>query len=79
VQSSFSSLTLHRTGPTLTDRPRRSWVIQFCHGDARHRDTKVPFDDRLLVAREGHVLAEPTRERPLDLAALLAGAVRQRG
>jgi ectoine hydroxylase-related dioxygenase (phytanoyl-CoA dioxygenase family) len=74
----FSSLTLHRTGPNLTDRPRRSWVIQFCHGDAHHRDTKAPFDDRLLVARDGRVLAEPTRERSLDLAALLAGAVAAR-
>jgi ectoine hydroxylase-related dioxygenase (phytanoyl-CoA dioxygenase family) len=75
----FSSLTMHRTGPNTTDRPRRSWVIQFCHAHARHRDTKVPFDDRLLVAKDGRVLAEPYRERPIDLAALLARAVAARG
>lgn len=74
----FSSLTMHRTGPNATDRPRRSWVIQFCHAHARHRDTKVPFDDRLLVAKDGRVLAEPIRERPLDLAALLQGAIAAR-
>lgn len=65
----FSSLTLHRTGPNLSQRPRRSWVIQFCRGDARNAESGKPFDDRLLVARDGRVLPEPVRERPLDLAA----------
>ena len=32
----------------------------------------------VLVARDGCVLSEPTRERPLDLAALLAGAAAAR-
>ena len=75
----FSSLTMHRTGPNTTERPRRSWVIQFCHGHARHRDTGVAFDDRLLVAKDGRVLAEPLRERPIDLGALLARATARRG
>jgi ectoine hydroxylase-related dioxygenase (phytanoyl-CoA dioxygenase family) len=74
----FSSLTMHRTGPNTSTRPRRSWVIQFCHGGARHRDTRVPFDDRLLVARDGRVLAEPYRERPIDLATLLKRAIAAR-
>lgn len=69
----FSSLLLHRSGPNVSARPRRSWVIQYCHGHAVHGATKVPFDDRLLVARGGAVLAEPYRERELDLKALLAG------
>jgi ectoine hydroxylase-related dioxygenase (phytanoyl-CoA dioxygenase family) len=69
----FSSLTLHRSGPNVSNDPRRSWVIQYCHGHARHRDTGVPFDDRLLVARDGAVLAEPYRDRDLDLLALLSG------
>jgi ectoine hydroxylase-related dioxygenase (phytanoyl-CoA dioxygenase family) len=68
----FSSLTLHRTGPNLSQRARRSWVIQYCHGHACHGSTYVPFDDRLLVAKDGYVLAEPYRERELDLATLLA-------
>ena len=75
----FSSLTMHRTGPNTTDGPRRSWVIQYCHAHACHRDTREPFDDRLLVAKDGAVLAKPYRARPLDLMALLRGAVAARG
>jgi hypothetical protein len=26
----FSSLTLHKSGPNTTDRPRRAWVMQYC-------------------------------------------------
>ena len=74
----FSSLTLHRTGPNTTDRPRRSWVVQFCHAHACHRDSRIPFDDRLLVAKDGGVVAEPYREWPMDLAALLSRAVAAR-
>jgi hypothetical protein len=36
----------------------------------------VPFDDRLLVARNNEILAEPYRERDIDLAALLASTER---
>lgn len=67
----FSSLTMHRTGPNQTNEPRRSWIIQFCHGHARHRDTDVPFDDRLLVAKGGEVLDPPIRERPFDFVRLM--------
>lgn len=72
----FSSLTMHRTGPNVSTRPRRSWVIQFCHASARERATGRPFDDRLLVARGGAPLAEPVRERPFDFAALLKSTAR---
>jgi hypothetical protein len=37
-----------------------------------HGRTGVPFDDRLLVAEGGRWLDEPVRQRPFDLAALLA-------
>ena len=67
----FSSLMMHRTGPNLTNEPRRSWIIQYCHGHARHRDTDVAFDDRLLVAKEGRVLTEPYRDRPFDFLRLM--------
>ncbi len=70
----FSSLTLHRSGANTSDRPRRSWVIQYCHGDAHHKITKVPFDDRLLCARDGVPLAEPERDRPLDLSVFAKAA-----
>ena len=66
----FSSLTMHRAGPNPTASPRRSWVIQFIPAHAHHGETKVPFDDRLWVAKNGEVLAEPWSERPFDLAAL---------
>ena len=69
---------LHRTGPNSTDRPRRSWVIQFCRADTRMRETARVCDDRLLVARGGHLLAEPVRERPIDLIGLMRGALCQR-
>jgi hypothetical protein len=74
----FSSLTMHRTGPNRTKGPRRSWVIQFCPAHARHRDTGVPFDDRLLVARDGRPLAEPVRERAFDVQGLVRDAARLR-
>jgi phytanoyl-CoA hydroxylase len=67
----FSSLTMHRTGPNRSAGPRRSWVIQFCHGDACHQETRVPFDDRLLVARGGSVLDPPLRERDFDWRSVL--------
>jgi len=67
----FSSLMMHRTGPNLTDEPRRSWIIQFCDADARHRDSGVPFDDRLLVAKDARVLAEPYSDRPFDFIRLM--------
>ena len=63
----FSSLTMHRTGANRSGGARRSWVIQFCHGHARHRVTGVAFDDRLLVARDGEPLAEPVRDRDLSV------------
>jgi ectoine hydroxylase-related dioxygenase (phytanoyl-CoA dioxygenase family) len=74
----FSSLTMHRTGPNRTDCLRRSWVIQFCRADTRMRETGRVCDDRLLVACGGRLLAEPVRERPIDLIGLLRGALRQR-
>jgi phytanoyl-CoA hydroxylase len=67
----FSSLMLHRSGPNVSQLPRRSWVIQYCHGHACHGATGVPFDDRLIVAKEGEVVPRPYREREIDLAALL--------
>jgi hypothetical protein len=73
----FSSLTMHKTGPNGTDRPRRSWVIQYCHAHARQKDTRKPFDDRLLVAKDGAVLAEPYRDRPFDFVALARTAAKQ--
>jgi phytanoyl-CoA hydroxylase len=30
----FSSLTPHRTGPNLTDRPRKAYIVQYAHAGA---------------------------------------------
>lgn len=74
----FSSLTMHRTGPNRSAGPRRSWVIQLCRADARNGETGKPYDDRLLVARDGVPLDPPIRERPLDLSELAGQAARGR-
>ncbi len=73
----FSSLTMHRTGPNLSTGPRRSWVIQFCDASTRNGKTGLPFDDRLIVAKDGAVLDEPYSERKFDLAAVAREARRR--
>jgi len=69
----FSSLTMHRTGGNHSTGPRRSWVIQMCHADARLEESGEALDDRLRLSLHGRPLAEPVRERPLDLKALARG------
>jgi hypothetical protein len=68
----FSSLLMHRSGPNVTDRHRRAWIIQFCPVNAASALSGKPLDDRLLVATDGRWLDEPIRERELDLLAILA-------
>jgi phytanoyl-CoA hydroxylase len=68
----FSSLVMHRSGPNVTDRPRRAWILQYCVADARSALSGKPLDDRLLVARDGEWLDEPVRERELNLLSMLA-------
>ncbi|HYL59948.1 MAG TPA: phytanoyl-CoA dioxygenase family protein [Candidatus Acidoferrales bacterium] len=62
----ISSLLMHRSGPNLTDVSRRAWVLQYCAAATVHGTTRVPFDDRLLIARDGVPLDPPIRERPFD-------------
>lgn len=68
----FSSLLLHRSGPNESDRPRRAWIIQFCGARATSALSGRVLDDRLQVAGGGRWLDEPVRQRPFDLAAVLA-------
>lgn len=75
----FSSLTMHRTGPNTTAGPRRSWVVQLCRAETRHRETGALFDDRLLVAKGGVPLEEPYRERKLDLSEIARAVAKARG
>lgn len=68
----FSSLILHRSGPNVSGRDRRAWIIQYCPADACSAISGRLLDDRLLVAEEGAWLAEPRRDREFDLLAVLA-------
>ena len=68
----FSSLLLHRSGPNVTDRPRRAWIIQFCSAAARSALSGKLLDDRLLLADGGAWLPEPVRQREFDLVSVLA-------
>ncbi len=68
----FSSLLMHRSGPNVTDRSRRAWIIQFCSAAARSALSGRLLDDRLLCAADGAWLDEPVRQRDFDLLAVLA-------
>lgn len=68
----FSSLLMHRSGPNTSGRHRRAWIIQFCAAHARSLLSGRPLDDRLRVAADGRWLDAPYRDRPFDLAAVLA-------
>jgi hypothetical protein len=75
----FSSLLMHRSGPNTSGRNRRAWIIQFCAAHARSLLSGWPLDDRLRVAASGEWLAEPYRDRPFDLASVLANYQRDDG
>jgi hypothetical protein len=68
----FSSLLMHRSGPNVTDRPRRAWILQYCSAAAASALSGRLLDDRLLCATDGGWLDEPIRERDFDLLAVLA-------
>lgn len=67
----FSSLIMHRSGPNVTDRQRRAWILQYCPADAIHARTKELLDDRLLLAEGGEWLDEPVRQRPVDMMEII--------
>jgi phytanoyl-CoA hydroxylase len=68
----FSSLLMHRSGPNVTDRQRRAWIIQYCSATATSALSGRLLDDRLLCAADGAWLDEPVRQRDFDLMAVLA-------
>lgn len=60
----FSSWLVHRTVGNLTsDRPRRSWVIQYCEGGQHNTVTKEVYDDRAWVRRRGMTATRLESER----------------
>jgi ectoine hydroxylase-related dioxygenase (phytanoyl-CoA dioxygenase family) len=48
----FSSLLFHRSGPNLSKRVRKGYVIQYSVAHAKHAITGEPFN-RLVIARDG--------------------------
>lgn len=68
----FSSLTLHHSGPNLSDRPRRAWIVQYCDAAARHGNTGEALDDRPWVLRDGRPVERPFSERPIDVGRVFA-------
>ncbi|MCX7619947.1 MAG: phytanoyl-CoA dioxygenase family protein [Acidimicrobiales bacterium] len=68
----FSSLVLHRSGPNISGRQRRAWIIQYCDAAAASGLSGRPLDDRLRVSVDGEWLAEPYRDRDFDLLSVLA-------
>lgn len=48
----FSSLLFHRSGPNLSERVRKGYVIQYSVANAKHATTGEPFN-RLVIARDG--------------------------
>lgn len=67
----FSSLLMHRSGPNVTDRPRRAWILQYCAAATTSALSGRLLDDRLLLAEDGAWLPEPVRQREFDLLAVL--------
>ena len=67
----FSSLLMHRSGPNVTDRPRRAWILQYCSAAATSALSGRLLDDRLLCAQDGAWLDEPVRQREFDLLSVL--------
>ena len=53
----FSSLMLHRSGPNLSDGSRKAFIMQYIPAHARNGATKVAFDDRMWVAKNGEAFA----------------------
>lgn len=54
----FSSLTLHKSGPNLSDGARKAYIMQYIPAEARNGETGVPFTDRMWVARDGEAVIE---------------------
>ena len=55
----LSSLCFHRSGPNHTDDWRRAWTLQFLPSDAVDPGSGRPFEERVVVARDGNWLTAP--------------------
>ena len=49
----FSSLTLHRSGPNLTDGVRKGYIVQFIPAHARSATSGADFSDRIWILKDG--------------------------
>lgn len=48
----FSSLTLHRSGPNLSQGTRKAYIMQYIPAYTRNGVTGEPYSDRMWVVRE---------------------------
>jgi phytanoyl-CoA hydroxylase len=51
--AAFWSLTPHKSGPNLSQSPRKAYVIQYCRTETRDALSGEPLADKIPVAREG--------------------------
>lgn len=49
----FSSLTLHRSGPNLTDGVRKGYIVQYIPAHARSATSGADFSDRIWIVQDG--------------------------
>jgi len=59
----FSSLMPHRTGPNLTGKVRKAYILQYAPDGARVVETGAPCDDRerqYLILKDGEPVAPPS-------------------
>ena len=49
----FPSLTMHKSGPNVSQGPRKAYVIQYSRAGLRHAETGEVFGGKIPVARDG--------------------------
>lgn len=49
----FWSLTVHKSGPNLTNTPRKAMILQYCRPGLRHKSTGMLISSRIPIARGG--------------------------
>jgi len=60
----FWSLTMHKSGPNVSDGPRKAYVIQYSRAGLRHAETGEAIAGLLPIARHGEAAASDAKEAP---------------
>ncbi|MBV9852740.1 MAG: phytanoyl-CoA dioxygenase family protein, partial [Armatimonadetes bacterium] len=53
----FQSLTMHKSGPNVSDSPRKAYVIQYSRAGLRNAKTGEVLTGKVPVARDGKPVA----------------------